>query len=154
MFAPEPPMSSRRLYYRCRFGNSDYSPWINPGKALLERHQVNRFWNYGKLFNIYESIHRELKYLDKNISYLVEKDKIKTDSTFAERNKRIIKTPQYKMAVKYFSTQAAGYFVGKKIKNIEFMYLASALPSIKNKTSKKEYEVIIFPAINFENEHN
>ncbi|MBI2268841.1 MAG: hypothetical protein HYU69_00630 [Bacteroidetes bacterium] len=154
MFAPEPPMGSRNLYYRCRFDNNNYSPWIDPGKSLLEKHQANRFWNYGKLFNIYESIHRELKYLDTNTDYGMKKDHTKPDSTQAERSRRIIKTPQYKMAFKYFSTQASAYFTDKKIKRIEFIYVASTFPPIENKTAKKKYELITFPTIDLEDNNN
>lgn len=154
MFAPDPPKGDRNLYYRCRFGNNNYSPWINPGKSILKKHQANRFWNYGKLFNIYESIHRELKYLDSNIDYGIKKDRIKPDSIHAERSKRIIKTPQYKMAVKYFSAQAITSFKDRKIKSIEFMYVASTFPPIKNKAAEKEYQVIVFPTIDFEDSNN
>lgn len=147
-------MSTRKMYYRCIFDDDRYSQWIDPGKRILERHQANRFWNYGKLFNIYESIHRELKYLDLNVKYLTYKDKVKPDSLFTERNNRIIETPQYKMASNYFTTQASHHFKGQKIKNIQFMYVASTLPPIKNKKGKITYEVILFPTINFANKNS
>jgi hypothetical protein len=147
MFAPEPPLSTRNLYYKCSFTDGSYSGWINPGTALLKKHQSNRFWNYGSLFIAYGGIHRELKYANDNLKYLLEKENIKPDSMLTAQRKEMIQTPQYKMAVSYFTNQAIQHFGDKQIDKIDFMYVASTLPSISNKTGNRTFEALIFPTI-------
>ncbi len=58
MFAPEPPMKNIKMLYSCTFHDSIKSEWTDPGKETLEKFQSIRFWNYGKQYNIYESLYR------------------------------------------------------------------------------------------------
>ena len=150
MFAPEPPLSSYKIYYRCRFETDRFSEWINPGKELLLQHQQNRFWNYGKQFNIYESIHRELKYIDTRVSYELDSARCYLPERISRRNQLIIASGQYKLAKKYFTEQSACVFPGRKIKQIDFMYVSATLSGINHKAGEKIYEVITFPIIDFE----
>lgn len=66
MFAPEPPMSNVKLLYQCTFTDSTKSEWTDLGEELLKKHQRNRFWNYGKQYDIYESVCRELISAEEN----------------------------------------------------------------------------------------
>lgn len=60
IFAPEPPVYSKSLKYRCYKTNSGWSEWIDPGEELLKKHHTYRFSHHRKLYGIYESIIRNL----------------------------------------------------------------------------------------------
>ena len=152
MFAPEPPLGTKRLYYRCRFDDSTMSAWIDPGKTHLLKLQSNRFWNYGKLFNIYESIQCGLKYTDTNVNYFMKQEQTDTAYHSSEYKKRMSETPYYLLAKKYFTDEARKLFKNKKIHTIEFMYVATTLPCIRNKGGVQTFETIIFPEISLEND--
>jgi hypothetical protein len=113
----------------------------------------DRFWNYEKLFNLYESIYRELKYCDTSINQQMDKDKVGPEQWQKEYEKRMRNSPQYRIAVRYLSSEANKHFVMNKIQDIQFMYVAAILPDIRNKTNDKNYQATVFPTIAIENEH-
>lgn len=150
MFAPEPPMCENRIYYRCRFCDSSYSAWMDPSKKILHKHQATLFWNYGKLFNISESIYRELKYSDSFIREELEKENNKDKS---EYDKRVKDSQQYKMAIRYLKAESVKEFRNKKISQLDFMFVSTCLPELKNKNANQTFELTIFPSAKLEHEN-
>lgn len=58
LFAPEPPTSSDRFWYRCK--SQQWSHWKDVTHELQNRHQSERFSGYGKLVYIQEHLSRKL----------------------------------------------------------------------------------------------
>ena len=151
MFAPEPPLGGRNVLYRCRFDDDTVSDWVNPGTANLRKHQGNRFWNYGKLFNIYESIRRELDYADINLNFALDQAGLEGSQRAASMEKSMRATEQYQMVCRYLADQAGRQFPGRSIRDIEFVYMVETLPGIKDKSGAITHRVVNFPVFHLEN---
>ncbi|HEU4717766.1 MAG TPA: DUF5819 family protein [Bacteroidia bacterium] len=61
IFAPDPPVFSKKLFYRAAFSDGTSSGWTDPGAELLEKHYRNRFGNCRDRFAIYEAMGREME---------------------------------------------------------------------------------------------
>ena len=62
MFAPNPPTKNKKINYRFIYTDSTKSEWFNLGEGVLKKFQSNRFWNYGKQYNLNEATYVELVY--------------------------------------------------------------------------------------------
>lgn len=117
VFAPEPPTYSQQFLYRCTFADGRKSEWIDPGAPLLKQHHSNRFAYYGKAFNIYESIARNLR-----LTYNRDKEYLEAEGEVDQQrlDAILVSRPAYAMATRYASDHALVQFPKEAISALEF----------------------------------
>lgn len=148
LFAPDPPLESKELYYRVYIKDKGWSGWKNPGKSIILKHQANRFSYYGKLYYIYDNLQRSLEYADSYTNFYIKQDSVKEENQRIERDKRIMKTFEYSSAKKYFKKFAERDYANDKILKIEFCHVTIFPPPFKNRKDldkKNTYHIIRFP---------
>ena len=104
LFAPEPPLSSLKLLYRCKHSNQEWGEWKNPLDEAIKTHQRNRFTFYGKLLFIYQFNFRHLWNMRVEIIKKLNCKEKPKDSTCEEKTKQETrKTKEYKRVNKFVS---------------------------------------------------
>lgn len=143
MFAPNPPLYTIKLFYRCTFSAGEKSEWVNPGAGTLKKFQNVRMGNYAQQYGIYESIYRELKYADYLSWDLLDGNSLSKQEQF----ERLKKDGRYKLANRYFTEKAKEHFPNKKITHIDFVCADVIIPDMNNKFIKPEYKFSTYPVI-------
>lgn len=95
MFAPEPPSSFDRFWYRCKF-YSRWSEWKDSTHALLSVYNENRLSGFGKILYIQEHLSRSVVLLKTNVVKNCMKDC--SDSFF---KKKFLENELYQKAIIY-----------------------------------------------------
>lgn len=108
IFAPEPPVFSKKIKYRVYLKSKGWSFWIDPGEELLKKHHKYRFTYHRKEYGVYEYLFRQLEQLPE-INYQSRKE--------------------YKNAVKYIESVALKRLSVKNISLIQFELVYEKVPT-------------------------
>lgn len=105
MFAPQPATSSVKVWFRYQCANGSRSQWLDPGEEILQLHQRNRLSHKGHLFWVHQAIGQHL--FNKSLGL---EDGLPTylagENRAMELRRRLVVTPEYTVAARYFSDLA------------------------------------------------
>ena len=135
VFAPEPAISSARLFYRTQKQDSTWTRWKDPGFEWILKHQQNRLSYYGKKYYIHKRILRQLETAAEDKIIIIENSSNTcVDST-------ITNTPEYKLAKTYIQNITEN----KNALTHEFSIIYFEVPPPEKKNEKRTVKVIRFP---------
>ena len=141
IFAPEPPLTNDRLYYRVQDESGTWSAWIDPGAELREKHETYRLTYHWKLYNIYETLGRNLhttwwrKYQQIDEQYKRSEERATQEALEASRDTR-----SHQLAVDYALAHAAS----DAITAVQLKYERTFVPA-PDAADPAKVETLLFP---------
>ena len=152
VFAPEPPLFSRKILYNCLFKDGQNTGWVNPGAEDLQHHISNRFGNYGKKYALYESIARELDGLYQESSTNTRELDIIPQTVYFSSDSAIIQRKEFLLAKRFIMKDVGKKYADQPILTIQFVLLFEHPPryeSRKDESASIQRRVIVFPPASF-----
>lgn len=152
MFAPEPSTSSLKMWHRYQTAEGEWSEWRDAAECSLRRHQENRFCSAGQFVCVHQSICRGVSSQAAVILKDLYDSPIPTQTVDREYRKRISKTEEFKLAVRYVTdlSRIEASNSNRDLLAIEFLCVACECRKFSQRndeTAASEFRPIRFPVI-------